>query len=69
MNFVAPAAGKTGTTDDYTDAWFIGSYRAVCARSGWIRHEAYARRGMTGAKVALPIWTDFMKEYVSLYGV
>jgi penicillin-binding protein 1A len=69
MNFLSPAAGKTGTTDDYTDAWFIGFVpRCVCAV--WVGFDTKRTLGggMTGAKAALPIWTDFMKDYVALFG-
>jgi penicillin-binding protein 1A len=69
MEFLAPAAGKTGTTDDYTDAWFIGfTPRCVCAT--WVGFDTKRSLGggMTGAKAALPIWVDFMKEYVRHYG-
>ena len=57
MEFTAPAAGKTGTTDDYTDAWFIGfTPRCVCAV--WVGFDTKRSLGggMTGAKAALPIW-------------
>ncbi len=69
MEFTAPAAGKTGTADDYTDAWFIGfTPRCVCAV--WVGFDTKRSLGggMTGAKAALPIWVDFMKEYVRGYG-
>jgi 1A family penicillin-binding protein len=56
-------AGKTGTTDEYRDAWFVGFSQSVVAgvwvgfdRPAPIGHDAY------GARVALPIWTDFMKR-------
>jgi len=54
--------GKTGTTDDYRDAWFVGFSTSVVVgvwvgfdQPAPIGHEAY------GARVALPIWADFMK--------
>ncbi len=65
MGFTAPAAGKTGTTDDYTDAWFIGAIpRCVCAVWVGFDEKRTIGSGMTGAKAALPIWVDFMKEAV-----
>lgn len=69
MNFHSPAAGKTGTTDDYTDAWFIG-FTPRCACAVWVGFDTKRTLGggMTGAKAALPIWTDFMKDYVAFYG-
>ncbi len=61
--FDYPAAGKTGTTNDCTDAWFVGyTPRVVCG--AWVGFDD--RRslggGMTGAVAALPIWTEFMKS-------
>ncbi len=57
-----PVAGKTGTTDEHTDAWFLGfSTRITCGV--WVGLDAKKTifRGADGAKVALPIWVDFMK--------
>ncbi|MBK8792224.1 MAG: PBP1A family penicillin-binding protein [Holophaga sp.] len=58
-----PTAGKTGTTDDHTDAWYIGfSTRIVCG--AWVGLDAKKtifRPGADGARVALPIWIEFMK--------
>jgi penicillin-binding protein 1A len=69
MGFTAPAAGKTGTTDDYADAWFIGFVpRCVCAV--WVGFDEKRTLGsnMTGARAALPIWAEFMKAFVSQNG-
>lgn len=69
MDFRAPAAGKTGTTDDYTDAWFIGCVpRCACAVWVGFDEKRTLGSGMTGAKAALPIWVDFMKEFVRQNG-
>ncbi len=57
-----PVAGKTGTTNDHTDAWFVGfSTRITCGV--WVGLDAKKTifRGADGAKAALPIWVDFMK--------
>jgi len=57
-----PLAGKTGTTDEHTDAWFTGfSTHITCGV--WVGLDAKKTifRGADGAKVALPIWVDFMK--------
>ncbi len=57
-----PLAGKTGTTDDHTDAWFVCfSTRIACGV--WVGLDAKKTifRGADGAKVALPIWVDFMR--------
>src|ERR1700686_369870 len=58
-----PAAGKTGTTQDYTDAWFIGF--TPQGNSGvWVGFDdkqISLGRKETGARAALPIWIQFMK--------
>ncbi len=61
--FTRPAAGKTGTTNDYTDAWFIGfTPDLVCGVWVGFDQKKSIVRGATGAGFALPIWTDFMKR-------
>ena len=58
-----PLAGKTGTTDDYRDALFVGfSPATVCGV--WVgRDDAQSLgEGETGAKAAIPIWMAFMKS-------
>ncbi len=60
INF--PLAGKTGTTNDFTDAWFVGfSPSTTCGV--WIGYDEKKTLGNkeTGAMAALPIWIDFMK--------
>ncbi len=57
-----PLAGKTGTTNDFTDAWFIGfSPSLTCGV--WMGYDEKKSLGAkeTGARAALPIWMDFMK--------
>ena len=57
-----PCAGKTGTTDDYADGWFIG-YSADLAVGVWtgFSHKVISMGdGMVGARVALPLWTWVM---------
>jgi penicillin-binding protein 1A len=62
-HFCRPAAGKTGTTNDYTDAWFIGFTPQICA-GVWVGFDdkriSLGDR-QSGAVVALPIWAPFMK--------
>ncbi len=58
--FHRPAAGKTGTTNDYRDAWFIGFTPDLLA-GVWVGFDHRSPLGMSGATAALPIWTDFMK--------
>jgi penicillin-binding protein 1A len=57
-----PLAGKTGTTNDFTDAWFVGfSPSMTCGV--WIGYDEKKSLGSgeTGARAALPVWMDFMK--------
>jgi 1A family penicillin-binding protein len=56
-------AGKTGTTDDYHDAWFVGFSTSVVV-GVWVGFDQPAAIGREayGARVALPIWADFMKR-------
>ena len=58
-----PAAGKTGTTNDCADAWFIG-YTPQLVCGVWVGYDDHSTLGnkMTGGRVACPIWTDFMAE-------
>ncbi|MEW5804013.1 MAG: PBP1A family penicillin-binding protein [bacterium] len=56
-----PLAGKTGTTNDYVDAWFIG-FSPDLVVGVWVGFDEYKSIGEreTGAKAACPIWVDFM---------
>src|SRR6266849_3525373 len=54
------AAGKTGTTDDTRDAWFVGFTPEVVA-GVWVGLDGAGPTGLTGAQGALPIWTDFVR--------
>jgi penicillin-binding protein 1A len=58
-----PVAGKTGTTNDFTDAWFIG-YTPSLVAGVWIGFDEKVTLGdkETGGRDALPIWLDFMKD-------
>ena len=58
LGLKVPAAGKTGTTDDYRDAWFVGyTTRLTCGVwVGMDRPQRLADRGY-GSKLALPIWS------------
>src|SRR5580692_142514 len=58
-----PAAGKTGTTQDYTDAWFMGfTPQLTCGVwVGFDDKQISLGKKETGAKAALPIWLEFMK--------
>lgn len=63
-SFNAPCAGKTGTTNDFTDAWFIG-FTPLLVSGVWVGVDD-ARislgSGQTGSRAALPIWAAFMRE-------
>jgi penicillin-binding protein 1A len=61
-------AGKTGTVDDYTDAWFVGFDPDVTV-GVWLGHDEKKPLGPgeTGTTAAVPMWIDFMKAYLDLY--
>ncbi|HEY1936752.1 MAG TPA: PBP1A family penicillin-binding protein [Candidatus Angelobacter sp.] len=61
-----PVAGKTGTTNDYTDAWFIGFTPSVTC-GVWVGFDEKKNLGEneTGGHAALPIWLDFMRAVIS----
>jgi penicillin-binding protein 1A len=54
-------AGKTGTTNDFTDAWFIGFSPSLTA-GAWVGYDEKKSLGSkeTGGRAALPIWIEFM---------
>jgi penicillin-binding protein 1A len=56
-------AGKTGTTNDYHDAWFVG-FSSSAVVGVWVGFDQpeRIREGGSGARVALPIWSDFMRR-------
>ena len=58
-----PVGGKTGTTSDYTDAWFLGFSPSVTC-GVWVGFDSRESLGEkeTGARAALPIWMTFMKQ-------
>ena len=62
--FTVDGAGKTGTTNDQRDAWFIGFTPDLIA-TVWVGFDNNNPIGLTGAEAALPIWTAFMKRAVS----
>jgi penicillin-binding protein 1B len=59
FGFTRPAAGKTGTTDDENDAWFIG-YTPDLATGVWVGCDRNRRLGLSGTQAAVPIWARFM---------
>ena len=62
-----PLAGKTGTMDEYTDAWFVGFDPNITV-GVWIGHNEKKPLGRneTGAVAALPVWMEFMKGYIAV---
>ena len=61
-----PLGGKTGTTNDFTDAWFIGFSPSVTCGT-WVGFDDRQSLGEkeTGAKAALPMWMDFMRAAIA----
>jgi 1A family penicillin-binding protein len=62
-----PVAGKTGTTNDSKDAWFIGYSPDVVAGT-WVGFDDGTPLGLSGATAALPIWVRVMKDSLALSG-
>jgi penicillin-binding protein 1B len=58
---VRPAAGKTGTTNDYADAWFAG-FTPDLLVVVWVGFDHRRSLQLTGGQAALPIWTEFMTQ-------
>jgi penicillin-binding protein 1B len=59
--FDRPAAGKTGTTNDFGDAWFVG-YTPDLVAVVWVGFDHREMLDLSGGQAALPIWTEFMKR-------
>ncbi len=60
-----PIGGKTGTTDDFTDAWFVG-FDPDITIGVWVGHDQKKPigNGLSGGVAALPIWMDVMKAWI-----
>jgi penicillin-binding protein 1A len=67
--FTKTGAGKTGTTNESTNAWFCGFTPSFCG-GVWVGFDQALPmgRGATGAKMALPIWADFMGKIADQKG-
>ena len=61
LGFTRDAAGKTGTTNELRDAWFVG-FTPELLTVVWVGFDDNQPLGLSGGRVALPIWTDFMKQ-------
>lgn len=59
LEFERPAAGKTGTSNDTRDAWFIG-FTPNLATGVWVGYDDNSKTGLTGARAAAPIWARYM---------
>lgn len=64
----APIGGKTGTTNDYTDAWFIG-FSPTLTVGVWVGFDQKKSLGeeMTGSEAAAPVFVSFMEKYLAKY--
>jgi membrane carboxypeptidase/penicillin-binding protein len=62
-----PSAGKTGTTDNYKDAWFVG-YTPNLLTGIWVGNDQpkSGGKGFTGGAIAAPIWESFMNKAVAM---
>lgn len=70
-HFTKTAAGKTGTTDNYTDAWFIG-FTPILTAGVWVGLDDPSLKlgnGQTGSRAALPMWAEFMKAVYDTLGL
>ncbi len=65
--FAPDAAGKTGTTNDLRDAWFVGFTPELLAVV-WVGFDDNTPLGLSGSQAALPIWTEFMKRALAGHG-
>ncbi len=63
-----PSAGKTGTTDEYRDAWYIG-YTPDLVAGVWVGNDDFSSlgKGEAGARAASPIWVNFMRGVINNY--
>ena len=59
--FALDAAGKTGTTNDLRDAWFVG-FTPELLTVVWVGYDSNQPIGLSGSQAALPIWTEFMRS-------
>jgi len=67
-NLPAPVGGKTGTTNDFTDAWFIG-FTPTLTVGVWVGFDQKIKLGEeeTGSQAAAPVFVAFMEKYLSKY--
>lgn len=63
LGFTGLAAGKTGTTSSYRDAWFVGFTPDLLTLT-WVGYDDNATTNMSGGRAALPLWVDYMRQAV-----
>ncbi len=68
LTSLAPVAGKTGTSNDYTDAWFVG-FSPKVTTAVWVGRDDHKPLGRkeAGSTAALPIWIDYMEDALAKY--
>ncbi len=59
--FTQPSAGKTGTTNDFKDAWYVG-FTPIRTSLIWIGYDMNEAHKLTGGTAAVPVWIELMKE-------
>jgi penicillin-binding protein 1B len=65
--FTLDAAGKSGTTNDLRDAWFVG-FTPELLTVVWVGFDDNTPLGLSGTQAALPVWTEFMKRALAGHG-
>jgi membrane carboxypeptidase/penicillin-binding protein len=66
LGVTGAVAGKTGTTNDGRDAWFVG-YAPGLLTVVWVGYDSNDPHGLSGAQAALPIWAEFMRSAMQAY--
>jgi penicillin-binding protein 1B len=67
LGVTGEVAGKTGTTNDERDSWFVGYSPGLLALV-WVGFDDNTPVGLSGAQAALPIWADLMRQVAAAYG-
>jgi penicillin-binding protein 1B len=66
LGVTGQVAGKTGTTNDGRDAWFVG-YSSRLLALVWVGFDSGDAHGLSGSEAAVPIWADFMRQALDAY--
>jgi membrane carboxypeptidase/penicillin-binding protein len=66
LGVTGAVAGKTGTTNEGRDAWFVG-YTPRLLAVVWVGFDGGEAHGLSGSEAALPIWADFMRAAMEVY--